>query len=240
MAKDKLVDSARLDGALRATADKIRSKTGGNAPILFDMDTGYASAVDAIQAGGGGGDDLTTAILDRTITDITDNKTKEVGIFAFAACYSLRNATFNVCRTFGLNAFSSCKSLTQISFPECVEIAQGAFSACSSLSSVNFPKCLRVYGSAFLKCSSLAIAIFPECTDIRGNAFGSCSSLSALVLAGSSLCNLSGSNALSRTRIASGAGYIFVPSSLVARYQAATNWTFFSNQISAIEDSEFA
>lgn len=40
--------------------------------------------------------------------------------------------------------------------------------------------------------------------------------------------------------IQNGTGYIYVPASLVDSYRAATNWTYFSNQISAFEDSEFA
>lgn len=38
MALDKLIDSARLDGALSATATAILSKTGGSTPLTWDMD----------------------------------------------------------------------------------------------------------------------------------------------------------------------------------------------------------
>lgn len=48
MALDKLVDSAKLDGALKATADAIRAKTGESDPILWDEDTGFADAIDAM------------------------------------------------------------------------------------------------------------------------------------------------------------------------------------------------
>ena len=44
----KIVDSARLDGALTATADAIRAKTGDSADITFDMDDGFAEVVEAI------------------------------------------------------------------------------------------------------------------------------------------------------------------------------------------------
>ena len=65
--------------------------------------------------------------------------------------------------------------------------------------------------------------------------------MSALILSGSSLCTLANSNALlNASLIQNGTGYIYVPSSLVDAYKSATNWTYFSNQISAIEDSEFA
>jgi hypothetical protein len=47
----------------------------------------------------------------------------------------------------------------------------------------------------------------------------------------STVCTLKNSNAFSNTGIWSNKGSIFVPSSLVASYKKATNWTFFSNRI---------
>lgn len=45
MAYDAVVNRARLEGALSATADEIRSKTGRSGLIGFDADTGFAEAV---------------------------------------------------------------------------------------------------------------------------------------------------------------------------------------------------
>lgn len=53
MAYDKVIDSARHDGALTATADAIRAKTGDAGKIAFDPDKGYAEAIEAIAGGGG-------------------------------------------------------------------------------------------------------------------------------------------------------------------------------------------
>jgi len=55
MAYDKVVDSAKLDGAISATADAIRSKTGKSDAIPWDDDTGFADAVRDIETGGGSG-----------------------------------------------------------------------------------------------------------------------------------------------------------------------------------------
>ena len=52
MKHDAIVDSARLDGALTATAEAIREKTGNTEPIPFDMDEGFKAAVDSIETGG--------------------------------------------------------------------------------------------------------------------------------------------------------------------------------------------
>lgn len=64
MALDKIVDSAQLDGALTATADAIRDKTGGTEQIAWDAGKGFADAIAAIAAGGGG----TLAVNSGTIT----------------------------------------------------------------------------------------------------------------------------------------------------------------------------
>lgn len=49
MALDKLVDSSKLDGALTATADAIRSKTGETAKVVWDADKGFADVVTDIK-----------------------------------------------------------------------------------------------------------------------------------------------------------------------------------------------
>lgn len=45
MALDKVIDSAKLDGALTATADAIRAKTGGTSKIIWNETTGFSDAI---------------------------------------------------------------------------------------------------------------------------------------------------------------------------------------------------
>ena len=52
MAYDRVVDSAKLNGALTATADAIREKTGGSDLISWDEIKGFADAVREIATGG--------------------------------------------------------------------------------------------------------------------------------------------------------------------------------------------
>lgn len=51
MAYDKLVDSAKLDAAMTATADAIRVKCENSEPIIWNSSTGFASAIESISAG---------------------------------------------------------------------------------------------------------------------------------------------------------------------------------------------
>lgn len=48
MAYDKLIDSAKLDAAMNATADAIRAKTGDTADIPWDESNGFADAISGI------------------------------------------------------------------------------------------------------------------------------------------------------------------------------------------------
>ena len=75
MAFDKLVDSTQLDGALTATANAIRAKTGSSAGIAWNSSTGFADAVGEI-SGGGGGDEAAVVFIDYDGTVIT-TKTKD-------------------------------------------------------------------------------------------------------------------------------------------------------------------
>ena len=52
MGTKKIVDAERLNGAMTASADAIRAKTGGTAAIPWDMDTGFAGTIGTIPTGG--------------------------------------------------------------------------------------------------------------------------------------------------------------------------------------------
>lgn len=54
MAFDTVVDKAQLEGAITASANAIREKTGSTEMIPWDANTGFADAISAIEAGGGG------------------------------------------------------------------------------------------------------------------------------------------------------------------------------------------
>lgn len=184
--------------------------------------------------------------------------------YAFANCSKLVSASFPVCTSIGSYAFVSCSRLTSIYAPSCISIWNGAFQSCTRLVSVDFPACtyismyafrsctsltnvsvpacISIGQSAFQNCAKLTSVSFPSCSIIYTYAFASCYNLSTIILAGSSMCALSNSNAFNSTPYKgystsfSGTPYIYVPSSLVASYKVANNWKYFSSYFSAIED----
>lgn len=161
-----------------------------------------------------------------------------MGNNTFYYCINLATANFPVCTSVGTTAFSYCSNLTTVSFPNATYIGGSAFYKCSGLTTVSFPNVTIIDASVFYGCSGLTTVTFPKATSIYYAAFNNCTRLKSLYLTGSSVCQLGTSAAFTSTpiggysTIAGTYGSIFVPASLVSRYQTATNWTYFSSRIS--------
>ena len=176
-------------------------------------------------------------ILDRSISGAYVNDSVEsVGDYAFAYCSKLTSVDFPLVTSIGTYAFNGCSALTSVNFPLVTSIGTYAFYNCKVLTTVNFPLVTSIGNSAFWGCSALTAADFPLVTSIGNSAFYNCSALTALILRSEIMATLSGTNAFTSTPIASGTGYIYVPSALMDNYKSATNWSTYANQIRAIED----
>lgn len=198
------------------------------------------------------------AIVAGTITGYKNDRVTSIGAYAFYRCESLTVAVFPSVTSIAQGAFNDCTSLTEVNFPSATSIGAYAFYKCSSLTTADFPLVTSVVNHAFANCTSLTTANFPLVTSVGDYAFGNstslttadfslltnigtgifyyCSALTALILRNSSLCTLSSTNAFKGTPIASGTGYIYVPSALIDSYKAATNWKTYAAQFRALED----
>ena len=161
-----------------------------------------------------------------------------IGNWAFYTCLKLSDINFSKCITIGSSAFGCCYSLTTASFPECTTIGSGAFISCSSLTTTSFPKCQIIEYTAFVSCHSLTTISFPKATSVGRQAFFNCYSLSSIYFMGSSIPTLS-TQAFTNTPIAYSSylgyfGSIYVPTSLLASYKTATNWTNYSARMVGI------
>lgn len=127
------------------------------------------------------------------------------------------------------------KSITELHCNITTSIAAQKFRGCSGLTNVIFPNVASVGIGAFWQCTALKQADFAACVSFAQNAFYGCSALEALILrCTDAVCSITGN--LSGTKIASGTGYIYVPSALVDTYKAASGWSTYAAQIRAIED----
>lgn len=170
-----------------------------------------------------------------SLTTANFEKCVSIASSAFYGCTKLKNLSFPVCKSIYYKGFTGCSSLVTANFPSCTYIGGYAFQNCTKLATLDLPLCKTIYSSTFQSCKSLATVSLPNITTIGSTAFGSCTNLNTFYLTGSTLCNLSNSNAFAGTGITSTAGSIYVNPSLVDSYKAATNWTYFSNVIYAAE-----
>jgi hypothetical protein len=211
----------------------------------------------AITGGGGGDHSVEDMLVNRTLTSYTNDRATSIGRYAFYYYSSLTAANFTLCQQIWDYAFGLCSKLSSINFPQCSYMAKGAFINCYALTSAIFPNCSHIGEAAFESCSSLTNISFPSCTTIERDAFAmcynltnfsfpkcktidmwafnACSKLESIYLGASTVCKLSHSNAFSKTGIGSNKGSIFVPSSLVASYKKASDWSYFSNRIFSYE-----
>lgn len=79
---------------------------------------------------------LTDSIIEKTITEITDNEVETVGMYAFYDCKELVSAVFDSATYIGEQSFYGCEKLELADFPVCKTINRYAFYGCSALRSL--------------------------------------------------------------------------------------------------------
>lgn len=136
----------------------------------------------------------------------------------------------------GNYSFYNCTSITSINFPAATKIGNYAFEGCSKLASVNLPVATNIGTNSFYGCTSLTTVDLPVAKNFTSKAFGNCSKLVTVILRSTSCSGISYTDVFSNTPIASGSGYIYVPSSLVSTYQTTNGWKTYSGKFRAIED----
>ena len=137
----------------------------------------------------------------------------------------------------GSSVFRGATYLRTVDMPLLNNVQQYLFMGCSALETATFPKVAYVAEQAMESCSALTYVDLPICKRIDAKGFNKCSSLETLILRRTTdVCALANVSAFTGTPIASGTGFIYVPSALVDSYKSATNWASFSSQFRAIED----
>lgn len=286
--------------SLVAVADAIRAKGGTTDALSFP--TGFANAIAAIQAGGGGESNVEDEIVTRTITEYSNNRINKIGKYAFRDCSALTAVNFSaitqiedyafyrcsklievnapnvtsignsalrdcsalteanypflttvsdyafsgtgltrvdfpLLTRLSANLFKDCSKLTDVNIPSATSVDYYVFSGCKSLVTIVLPKAEKVNTEDFYNCTALVTVDCPVATNIASNAFKYCSALTRLILRSETMCTLGNANAFTGAPIKSGGtGYIYVPSTLIATYQADSKWSTFASQFRALED----
>lgn len=181
-----------------------------------------------------------------------------VGTSAFGHCYSLASIYAPKLKTFANNAFASCSALQSVPGQENIETfysMNAVFANCKALSQVILPKLIGTIGPyLFSGCTSLSLAILGNMTSASinfgtGSTFTGCNGLMSLYLLYSGVCNagysqygvalLSGTP-MSNSTYTGDFGSIYVPASLLSKYQSSTYWSAFSARFVGLTDEEIA
>lgn len=153
-----------LNNLLTATADSVRSKTGGTEPIP-------ANNIPAEITSYGG--EEATKLISRTIPAVKDSIAKSVRSYAFYECADLTTAELSKVENIKERAFMFCTKLTAINAPKATDIGAYAFSKCENLSEVNLPSAQIVREYAFNDCHTIASSEIelPSVVSFEANAF---------------------------------------------------------------------
>lgn len=154
------------------------------------------------------------AIIDKTVVNFRNDTVTKLGSGVFYRCTALKSL--------------ECSSVKTIDYMTCL--------GCTALKVLSLPSLTYVGNQSFTDCISLTSLDFNELENIHYHSFYGCSKLTTLIIRASNVCSSQYSSNFTNTPIASGTGYIYVPSALVDSYKTATNWSVYADQFRALED----
>lgn len=240
MAHDLVVDSSYLNQGLTAIANSVRTKGGTSSPLAFP--DGIKQAIDNIETG-----IMPTGTVNITANgtyDVADKATAVVNVEAGVDYLAKRlNGSLTSYSNAGLTGiaaygFANCINLATLNTPN-VNIlgAQAITNTKLTEFVITTPTALRLSASrCFMDNSVLAKVDFKNVLLFGTYTFQLCPALITVIIRNGTEVPRVSSNSFSGTPVASGTGYIYVPSAMVDAYKAATNWSAHADQIRAIED----
>lgn len=229
-----VVNKAFLDSTMADTADIIRSILGVADPIPWENDVGFRRALIEVEELLNEVRGLGDSVLDRTLTELTNNRITTLGANALRQCASLTSVTLNNIQTTGTSALYSCTALQRFVAPTLKSIGSATFQGDTALVNLQTPSVETIANRGLMGCAALEKLNLPNLEDIATEAFANCSKLVALVLGAP--CTLANTNAFNGTPIASGSGYVYVPRVYLDLFKNGTNWSTFAAKIRVKED----
>lgn len=241
------MDYLVTDTELTSVADAIRTKGGTSADLVFPAD--FVSAIGNIESGidynavadhnfGEGDDVIITATLVRDYAFSTSNihsihaeNSVAPNTGAFLNCKKLVSVYFpNATDFWGKNnVFQGCTSLTDVNLPKAYRLGNNEFYGCTSLEKLYIPKMYQAHNSCFQGCTNLTHLETNESINFSAqNGLNGDTKLMTIIMRGSTVRALSNVNNFNNTTFAANGshlGHIYVPSSLIASYQTANNWS---------------
>ena len=146
MANEYLVNSADLS----AVADAIRTKGGTSDALVFP--SGFVSAVQAIQAGGGSDEvDYLNSVITAKATELHGDW-ESLPRYGFYAHRNFKSVNLPNVKTLGDNCFAECL-MTSVSMPLVETLPTNCFMNTYALANADMPNLINVGEKAFFSCS---------------------------------------------------------------------------------------
>ena len=173
MANYKVVDAGKLDADLQTVADAIKAKAGTEEAMEFP--SGFASAVESIETGGGADHTQEDGLITGTLTEYTNDRVESVRGYAFANVNAEIINLPNV-KTTADNAFTVCP-VKDLNFPEAVTL--GAVGTAPNILTINAPKATTIAKKFCRAKKTLTSVNLPNITHLPEGAFYGCSALTS-------------------------------------------------------------
>lgn len=177
------------------------------------------------------------------ITEYIFPNVEFIGSYAMQSCPKLQEIDLPKLVRGENYCFAYNNLLETVNTPLLTTVGTGVFQRCPKLKNVDVKSILNISNNCFDMSSAsyanntLSTLRFSAAASIGTYAFRYCAALTALIIEKSdAICTLANINAFDNTPIASGTGYIYVPSALVNTYKANSVWSTFANQFRALED----
>ena len=175
---------------------------------------------------------------DTNLTSVSFPNVTSVESYAFYKCTSLATIDIPQIKSASQYTFAYTKP-SIINFPLLETISTYTFAYITNTCLVNLPSLKAVSNSGFRDSKGIKSVDLAVATKIDALAFYYCNNLETLILRNSNtVCTLANTSVFTGTKIAGGTGYIYVPDTLLAQYQEATNWSNFASQIKGLSELE--
>lgn len=121
-------------------------------------------------------------------------------------------------------------------FPNAVSVSAQAFMN-SAATEIRLPNVETIGATTFSNSSKLSKCVLSDkLSSIPKEVFYGTKSLVTIVLPYNGVVSLTNTGIFTNSAVASGTGYVYVPSAQVEAYKTDANWSTYANQIRAIED----
>ena len=260
--KPELILSQPIGGG--SISEDLSNELNAQEALLQEQTNQLAIAISRLQHKASSGVDTSETedafIMHTVAGDYFNERVTKVKYGTFYEDSQLTTVSFPNITTAESYAFYKCTSLTSINAPKLTSASSYAF-AYTKLSNINLPlletistytfayitnTCLvnlpslkTVSNSGFRDSKGIKSVDLAVATKIDALAFYYCNNLETLILRNpDTVCTLANTSVFTGTKIAGGTGYIYVPDTLLAQYQEATNWSNFANQIKPLSELE--